>query len=132
MRVHQPEAVRPEHPHPVLVGQLAQPPFEHGSLQPHLLEAGADDHDSPDTLLTAFLHHLQDGLGRDDDDGHLHRPWHVRHAGVAPQAHDLIVARVHRVQGALEPRFDHVPKDDVPYLGPVRGGADDRYARRFE
>ena len=85
-------------------------------LAPLLAEPGADDDRGPHPLPPARPKRGGDVLGRNGDDGEVHRPRQRVHRGMARDAGDLVVAPAHRVERAVEPvqghRLHDAPADD--------------------
>jgi len=71
-RDDQSQAVRPDDPGPVPVGDLDDSILEQMPFLAHLLESGSDDHSDLHSFLPALLHDTGNVPGRDGDDREVH------------------------------------------------------------
>ena len=127
-----PLAVRPREPQPAVLGCPQRLLLELQPLASRLLETGRDHDRGLHSRGGALPHDLGHEHGADDDDGQVHALRNVADRGVRPQPLDLGLARMHRVQPALEAgplRAVHDPS--APPAQIVRR-PDDRHGFRAE
>ncbi len=72
------------------------------------------------------------GFGRNDDDGQIHRPFHVPDRLVGAHTHDGVLAGIDRVEFAGEVVVDQVPENVVAQFALHVGGADHGDAGRIK
>ena len=124
------EGVGPHQPHSVLTDRLDQTSlgFEPGIAG--LAESGGQHEHRLDTLGQTVVENVLDRVGRNRDDGQVHRIRDVAHRRIGADAAHRPVLGIDRIHGPGEPRGDHVRQHRVADLQSVHGSADDRNRRR--
>ena len=129
--VHQPDAVGPEDPHPVLPGERDQPLLQPCALDAGLGKARAVDEQRLHAELRRLLGDTENRFGADGDDRDVRRRREVGEPRDRGQALDRLVPGVHRNDVAVENGAQVRERAAVDGLRVV-GGADDRDALRRE
>ena len=97
-----------------------------------LRKAGGYDDGGTDAGLAALVQHTRNRLRRDNDDHQVDGVVYGADGGVALQAAQFLVARIDRVDLALEAAVDNVVQQLCAHRPGTFGGAHDGHGLRFE
>jgi len=119
MGVHDAHAVRAEHTHAVLLGDVPHLALQQRPLLPQLLEPGGDDDDGLGPLDARLLHDRGDERVGNAYHDQLHLSRHCGQRGVGLAAKDLTGLGIDGVHCSLEVGSDEITEDDMPDLSLV-------------